>query len=237
MMDEDLSAFMDTFHAVQRIFPLRGEAHELQLVGASYFKALRRYPLSAVQAGAEVWLQRGKRFPRPAEWIESIPPRNTAPGLKQLSELDAANYRRAEQLRYEDAPCGCSSCKAAGVSDKPLRFVPEFDEYDRDAHALLGERVITTGHWAHGAELAGYYRAKAEFYAKVHAMFGAETKAEKRKVQKSFEERLKEIFQERPRVDAGRSDLEPLTPTQETTGADDQPDNKRGSTDAESGQA
>lgn len=226
--------FMDTFQNVRRVFPLRGDDHEIRQVGASYFKAMRRYPLSAVQAGAEVWLQRGKRFPRPAEWIESIPPLTPRPELLVLTADQVALYRRAEMLQWEDAPCGCVACQEANVTDKPLRFVPEVNADGTDAKALLGDRVIVTGHWAHGAELARWYTAKQAFWAAMFDRFGADSPRQQRRVRKSFEDRMKEIFEEGPRLRAQQqAAMEPLTPQgKETTRADEQPDDKRGSTDA-----
>ncbi len=202
MTDPDLDPFMETFQAVQRIFPLRGEDRELRHVGASYFKAMRRFPLSAVRAGAEVWIQQGKRFPKPAEWIESIPPRTAVSSIQALSESDMHDYLRAEQLRYEDVPCACAACRAAGVSDKPLRFVPEVEADGRDKKALIGSRVIITGHWAHGEELARWYVAKHAFWARMYEQFGCDTPTQKKRVKVSFEQRLKEIFKEPPRTDA-----------------------------------
>lgn len=200
MTDAEMFTFLETFQRLTRVFPLRGEDHEIRDVGTSYFRAMRRFPLRAVQEGADVWLQQGKRFPKPAEWIESIPARRvTAVALAPLSEEAMATYLRAEGLRYEDRPCTCRACVAAGVSEKPLRFVPEFDADGRDAKALIGERVVVTGHWAHGEELAGYYRAKDAFWTRMLELFGADTPAKQRRTQRDFEARMKEIYQESPR--------------------------------------
>lgn len=43
-------------------------------------------------------------------------------------------------------PCNCLECQAAGVTDKPIRFVPA-DEFHQKAH------------WAHGEELRRWYEA------------------------------------------------------------------------------
>lgn len=194
MTNADLPPFMDTFHNVRRIFPLRGEDHELRHVGTSYFNAMRRFPLSAVQAGAEVWLQQGKRFPKPAEWIESIPPRRQVAEVHALSDADAIAHMQAERLGYEDAPCHCEPCQRAGVTDQPLRYVPDVEADGRDRKALIGERVVTTGHWAHGEELAGYYRAKLAFWAAMFERFGCETPKAKRRLKTTYEQRMKEIL-------------------------------------------
>lgn len=210
MTDSELFQFMDSFRGLVRVFPLRGDEHELGQVGASYFRAMRRYPLPQVQAGAEAWIQKGERFPKPAQWIESIPKRPVIAELRALSSDETREYLRAETLRYDDAPCRCSSCQRADVSDKPLRFVPDFDRNDVPVHALIGERIVTTGHWAHGEELARWYAAKNAFWLRMFELFGAGTPREQRKVQTSFEQRMKEIYQEPPRTDAPVH----VTPTQ-----------------------
>jgi hypothetical protein len=94
-----------------------------------------------------------------------------------MTEAEAREYQRAEALKYEDRPCSCQACKAAGVDWKPLRFVPEFtaDGFDRKVRDPFKDRIVTAGHWAHGAELAGYWRARGEFYAKWTALLGKKT--------------------------------------------------------------
>lgn len=202
MTDAELPAFMQAFDDVRRIFPLRGEDDELRHVGASYFKAMRRFPLPAVRAGADAWLQKGERFPKPAQWIESIPKRRVTPELHALSADDTREYPRVEQLRYEDTPCVCRDCHAAHVTDKPLRFVPEIDADGRDAQALLGERVIVKGHWAHGRELGRWYAAKNAFWAAMFERFGCESPKAQRKLKTTYEQRMKQIFREPVRTEA-----------------------------------
>lgn len=164
-------AFMDTFRGLLRIFPKRLDEHDQQHMGASYFKTLRKYPLAQIQAGAEGWIQRGKYFPKPAEWIDAIPrERQRAVELQTLSDEDGRAHRRAEALCYEDAPCHCRECRAAGVTDRPLRYVPEVNEDGSDRKALDGDRTVTVGHWAHGAELARWYEARADFWNRCHEL-------------------------------------------------------------------
>jgi hypothetical protein len=161
----DIFPFMETFRSVTRVFPLRGEEHEIRDVGASYFKAMRRRSLPEVQAGADVWMSRGKKFPKPAEWLESIPSSTLRPESKSLSDDEAHAWLQAEQSRWEGIVCGCRSCVAAGITEfQPLRFVPEVDASGHDRKALIGERSVTMGHWAHGQELADWYTAKRGFY-------------------------------------------------------------------------
>lgn len=205
MIEGDAGAFMLAFHDLRLVFPLRGDPHELQQVGLAYFKAMRRFPLSAVMAGSEVWLANGKRFPKPAEWIESIPPRPKAASLVPLLELEAVAYQRAETLGYEDEPCHCDDCRAAGVDHRFLRFVPDLDDDDRDVKGLIGDRVVTRGHWAHGIELARWYTAREAFWNRCDAL-GLRTTAETRhEVRPSFEQIIERIFEPKPKPNSEAS--------------------------------
>ncbi len=172
MTDAELFGFMDVFNGLARVFPQRGDEHEVTQKSAAYFKAMRRFPLSQVAAGAEVWVQRGKYFPKPAEWIESIPrAEGPAVALFELSAEDAAEYLDAERRHYEGDPCRCAACRTAGVDHRFMRFVPEVDANGRDAKAKIGERIVVRGHWAHGDELARGYAARDGFRASFqHAM-------------------------------------------------------------------
>jgi hypothetical protein len=171
MLDGELFAFMDTFRDLQRVFPKRLDEHEQARIGGDYFKALRRFPLRQVQDGAEVWIQRGKYFPKPAEWIDAIPrPGAVVRDVPTLSEADARDYQHAERLGYEGPTCRCGECIAAGVTEKPLRFVPEISADGRDRLVRIGERTVTAGHWAHGQELARWYQARADFWNRCHEL-------------------------------------------------------------------
>lgn len=173
MTDVDLFAFMDAFRGLQRVFPKRLDDLQTTQLGQSYFKALRRFPLSQVQAGADAWIQRGKFFPKPAEWMDAIPrARTTQPAIPELSALEASDYLAAERRRYDGEPCGCPACRSAGVDHRPTRFVPEFDAITGlDLRARIGERVVVRGHWAHGDELARWYAAKEKFWREAHSFF------------------------------------------------------------------
>jgi len=160
VIDSEVFSFMQVFRSVQRVFPLRGEEHEVNDVGASYFKALKRFDLKAVQSGADRWLQQGKRFPKPAEWIDAIPRRLETVEIAALAGLEAKEWLDAEQQRWENSPCLCPECRAANVEEKPLRFVPN----DPIEQGKIGERIVTRGHWIHGWDLFRWYQARADFY-------------------------------------------------------------------------
>lgn len=171
MTDSEVFAFMDVFRGLERVFPKRLEEHERQRLGADYFRTLRKFPLPQVAAGAEVWLQRGKYFPKPAEWLDAIPrQRAVVAELPAIAARELADLRRAESLGYEDVPCACAECRAADVTEKPIRFVPDITADGTERKALDGERTVTLGHWAHGYELARWYQARADFWERCHAL-------------------------------------------------------------------
>lgn len=174
MTDAEVFAFSDVFKGLERVFPKRLEEHERAHLHREYFKAMRRFPLNQVQAGAEAWVSRGKYFPKPAEWIDAIPKASAQAtvDLPALNESEARAYEQAERMRYEGRCCSCRECVEADVTEKPTRFVPEFDAEDREVRVRCGERIVVAGHWAHGQELARWYQARGDFYAKFVERFG-----------------------------------------------------------------
>ena len=207
MTDAELFAFNTVFQSLRRVFNLRGEEHEIRDVSASYFKAFRRWNLKDLEAGAEIWIRTGKRFPKPAEWLDSIPKRTRVVELPAMTDAESAAYLRAELKGFEDDPCGCLECQAAGVTHRYLRFVPDVtaDEQDRKVKDLPRDRIVTAGHWAHGAELQRWYLGRDQFYALKSPLGGVNPKTGEPKV--SFEKRLEQIFAQRTRA---VSDLEPV---------------------------
>lgn len=175
MTSTDLPGFHEAFRSLQRVFPLRGSETDLDRLVADYFRSLRRFALGDVKAAADHWLAHGTKFPKPAEWIAAVPRRPVAEDARQMSRDEAQEQRRAELVGYEDQPCLCSECVRAGVDEKPLRFVPEFDGDDREVKAFspLSQRLVTVGHWAHGEELMRWYDSRATFYSKFIEWTGA----------------------------------------------------------------
>jgi hypothetical protein len=170
VIDVDMVPFAAIFSGLTKVFKLRGDREDIADIRNAYFKALRRFDLRAIQCGADRCAQQLKYFPKPVEWIEAIPRRDPGPELFQMNAEQAHEWRRAEALRWEDRPCLCHACKTAGVHEKPLRFVPEFTDDDRDRKVKLDDRIVTAGHWAHGDELARWYQAKGDFYEKFYAL-------------------------------------------------------------------
>lgn len=161
----DEVSFGATFLKLRNVFNLRGDKADVRQAMQAYFRVLRGYPLAMVEAGAEAWLTRGERFPKPAEWLGAIPRQSASAGLLTMPDDEAAEYQRAASLFYEDEPCGCHLCKQAGVSHRMLRFVPEQDRDGGDAKMKIGDKVVVRGHWAHGEELKRWYAARDAFLA------------------------------------------------------------------------
>lgn len=167
MTDADLFAFAGVFKGLLAVFPKRMDEHEIGALSRAYFTALRRFSVPQIQAGADVWVQRGKFFPKPAEWSDAVPRASAAAGanLSVMSGAEVAEYLDAERRRYDGEPCRCGECRRAGVDHRFLRFVPDVDADGNDLRALIGEREVCRGHWAHGDELRRWYAAKEKFWA------------------------------------------------------------------------
>lgn len=172
MTDHDALAFAATFQKLRGFFALRGDREEIQQISALYFKVLSRFPLPAVDAGADAWIEKGARFPKPAEWIKTIP-RGATATLPTMTADEATEHRRAVALHYEDEPCNCVECTAAGVTHRFLRYVPESDADDRDIRRLLDSKPVTVGHWAHGEELQRWYAARDAYLSLKKTVFKA----------------------------------------------------------------
>lgn len=159
---------MDVFKDLVRVFPFRGTEKDQQHAGSAYFKALKRFPLDLVAAGAEKYIATNKHFPKPVEWQAYIPARRqtVADEVVEMTADEAREWHRADVLRYEDAPCICRVCTAAGIHTRPIRYVPErtADDVERKVLDPTTNKVVTAGHWAHGEELVRWYRAKEHFW-------------------------------------------------------------------------
>lgn len=198
MNDTELFAFMDVFNSLRRVFPKRLDEHDAQEMGADYFKTMRRFGLAEVRIGADLWMTRGKFFPKPAEWIALIPRPRVRPELQALSPRETAEYLEAERLHYDGEPCKCEACRAAGVDHRFLRFVPRFDADDREMRGLIGEREVVRGEWIHGEDLRRWYAAKEKFWAEFGSAVREKSMGLKR-AKMPFKQRIEEIFKKRPR--------------------------------------
>lgn len=167
MTDADLAAFAALFENLRRVFALRASAAELTQIQGLYFKAFRRYALDQVQAGADAWLARGAKFPKPHDWIHAIPreAQGGVVGPSPVPKDEVADLREAIRLGFVGDPCGCFLCQRAGVSHRFLRHVPLEDEHGRAVRAVLDDRPVTRGRWIHGEELRAWYAARDAFDA------------------------------------------------------------------------
>jgi len=167
MTDADFGTFDRAFRRVAVAFRLRIRTAELDELSRTYFKVLDAAPLDDVLAAGKSCLASCRTFPKVAEWLQWLPDRvPIAADLRVMATPERLEYARAESLRYEDLPCACVLCVEAGVADRPLRFVPD-DVGGALDRAIDTERnrIVVTGHWAHGDELARWYLARAAFFA------------------------------------------------------------------------
>ena len=169
MTEPDRGTFDRAFRRVCGAFRLKVKDGELEELSRTYFRILETAPLEDVLTAGKACLATCRKFPKPAEWLAALPAAPVAAvhgELRVMATTEREDYWRAEALRYEDAPCGCLLCQEADVTDRPLRFVPDeiLGVFDR-AIDTARNRIVVTGHWAHGAELARWYVARDAFFA------------------------------------------------------------------------
>src|SRR5262249_37224279 len=145
---------------------------EKQELTRTYFKVLEPYALDDVVQAGRRCLETLKRFPTVSDWIDALGgPRvdgSAPPDIRQLTMSECAERADAERRRYAADPCGCVECIAAGVADRPMRYVPTLvnGTEDRAWHPQL-QRVDVVGHWCHADELRRWYDARAACFAAV----------------------------------------------------------------------
>lgn len=173
----DADTFARAFHRAAMVLQLKLSKADLQILSDSYFRILQAFDLAEVLTALEKCCRSASSFPRPVEVLARLstpdgPASTPAVGLgesrRTMSVSELNSYGEAAATHFEKPPCGCSTCVAAGVSDKPLRFVPTLlDDGDTEERAINPQtgRYDVVGHWAHGAELARWYAAREAFYA------------------------------------------------------------------------
>jgi hypothetical protein len=194
MIDQDFAAFSREFQRLHAALAgFRIQPSELNAKVDAYFHVLKRLPLHEVSAKADRWLAKETKFPKPAEWASVV--HVVAAEIPTLAEAEARAWLDAEQHGWEGQPCHCDRCAAAGLTElQPLRFVPEATRDGQDRHVRIGQRTVTTGHWAHGPELARWYLARGNFWNHV-AELGLMDQAQQKKAAKlPFEKRIEAIF-------------------------------------------
>jgi hypothetical protein len=172
VLDSDFGPFETAFKRLSGALNRKWSMVEFQTAVHVYFDTLKHIELEDVLA-AEVILRSRPRWPKVGDWLAAVPARTVVTGERVMRGPEAAEYLRAHRLHWHDAPCGCPACFQAGVTDRSLRFVPEFLADDTEARAYHPTlcRVVTTGHWAHGDELRRWYVAKAACFAAVPPRF------------------------------------------------------------------
>jgi hypothetical protein len=169
MVEPEFGTFDRAFRRVYGAFRLKLKATEIETLSRTYFKVLADAPLEHVLAAGKTCLATCRRFPTVAEWAHALPApvvAHVSADLRVMATDERETYTRAEALRWSDAPCGCWPCENAGVADCALRFVPDDVNGVLDrAIDTVRNRVVVTGHWAHGDELARWYHARDTFFA------------------------------------------------------------------------
>lgn len=186
MTEMDYGAFEAAMKRLSGAYQMRVRPAEWAATVREYFDALKHASLHDVLAAQQACRDTLKRFPRIVEWRAELPVEGSKPTDARLMRHDEAlEYLRAERQAFEDDPCFCLACQAADVTERPLRYVPDFTDTDREERAWNGlkDAMVTVGHWAHGDELARWYAARARFYgagaalrpfARVLQLIGAE---------------------------------------------------------------
>jgi len=170
MTEPEFGTFDRAFRRVCGAFRLKVKPGDLEELSRTYFRVLDYAPLEEVLTAGKTCLTTCRRFPKVAEWVDAlpVPPVAVTADLRVLATAEREAYWRAEALRYADLPCGCGACFRADVTDRPLRFVPDDVNGVLDrAIDTVRNRIVITGHWAHGDELARWYVARDAFFARV----------------------------------------------------------------------
>lgn len=169
MTEIDYVTFTEAFRRVISAFRLKLKAAEAEELTRTYFRLMLDFEIDAVLAAGKVCIGKYRSFPKAADWLLELGPttrRSCPEDLRHMGTAELDEFEQAARLRYLDNPCLCSDCCRAGVDDKPVRYVPTIagDDHERAFNPRAG-RVELPGHWAHGEELARWYRARAAFFA------------------------------------------------------------------------
>jgi hypothetical protein len=174
-MDEsDYGTFERAFGRASGAFRVKfRNTSEQTDLSRTYFRALESFRLDLVLHAFKTCLAKCRTFPKIVDVLAVLePPTATCPpDRRQMSVDEAAEHWRATLARYHDDPCGCLLCQAAGVTDRPLRFVPTVvDGQEERAFNPTRKVVEVVGHWAHGEELRQWYETQEAFGAKLRVV-------------------------------------------------------------------
>jgi hypothetical protein len=171
-MDEsDFGTFERAFGRVSGAFRLKLKGTDLEDLARTYFRVLEGYRLDEVLAAGKTCIASQRTFPKAAEWLAALASTGDRdvvcpPDCRQLSAAEVDERRDADERHYNGEACACLLCQSAGVADRPLRFVPTLWSDGTEERAFNPRRKVVeiVGHWAHGDELARWYRAREDFY-------------------------------------------------------------------------
>ncbi len=222
----DYDVFERAFQRLVATYRLKLNPDAIAQLARTYFAVLEEGTIDEVLQAAKQCLGTCRRFPKPATWWQTLmqarpapdPPRATPVG-RTLSAEEARDYLWASAPGFETDPCLCAACQDAGVSFRPLRYVPTetaSGELETAWCVALG-KLVTVGHYAHGAELARWYAARDAFFAqsKQHGLARIRTRMETMARAEALEARLQEAI----RIKMAKADLVDLTDQHKETGS------------------
>ena len=170
MVEPEYDTFDRAFRRVYGVYRLKLSDDDVDALSRTYFRLLAHAALDDVLAAGKACLTTCKTFPKPVDWLHALPPTASpvplSADLRVLGTAERDDYARAEGLRYrghavrlwrvfsgrrERSPVAVRARRGRRVLDRAIDAVRN--------------RVVVTGHWAHGPELGRWYDARAAFYA------------------------------------------------------------------------
>ncbi len=173
MTDQDYEPFVAEFKRMASAFERYPQSLEqMRGRGDVYFNVLKKFTLAVVIAKSDAWIERETKMPKPADWANIYASTTRGTFIADMEDQEAREWLRAERQKWEDGLCACDECREAGVADKPIRFVPMFDNQDREIKMLCFGRPVVRSEWVHGFPLMRWHIARENFFT----MFNRTTK-------------------------------------------------------------
>jgi hypothetical protein len=166
MTEAEFQNFSTAFSRMCGHYRVKLSKNEAMDLTRTYFKLLEPHAFDDVVRTAKTLMETSKRMPLAADWLDLLTKRtsHTAADVRYMTVSEMDEYDFAQRTFCIGQPCLCPDCVRAGVDDHPLRFVPTTygDDFDIALHTRLNRR-LPSGHWAHGEELARWYRERERF--------------------------------------------------------------------------
>lgn len=171
MTQADFPIFAEWFQNLASMFRLYASDDQRASMLGAYFQTLERFPLERVRQGYEHLKETAHRWPAPAVWIQAMP-KFEGSDLPLMSHAQARASDDAERLFYEGPFCHCRDCVDAHATHLNLRYMPCLDASGQTIRLLhpRTQQPKYLGEWVHGQRLRTWYRLRAEFYDKLHAL-------------------------------------------------------------------